>query len=323
ITAYRTDEGQPWVLPVVRSVEAQMAIDPLLNHEYLPILGMPSFCEAATQLVLGKDSPAILQNRAGGVQSISGTGALRLAAEFLFRFYNKQNAPEFSIFILHGCAHNPTGLDPSHEEWIGIAEACKRRNIFPVLDCAYQGFASGDPDVDAWSTRKFVELGFELLVCQSFAKNFGLYNERIGNLCLVMRDSPTLSRCRSQVELIVRAMYSNPPNHGARIVATTLSNPALKQEWLDNLHTMASRIKAMRHLLHSKLRSKGTPGNWDHIITQIGMFSYTGLNASQVEFLRKRHIYLLSSGRINMCGITTSNIDYLVESIHDAVTSVK
>uniref|UniRef100_H2YRC9 Aspartate aminotransferase n=1 Tax=Ciona savignyi TaxID=51511 RepID=H2YRC9_CIOSA len=344
VGAYRTDEGQPWVLPVVRS------------------------------LVLGKDSPAILQNRAGGVQSISGTGALRLAAEFLFRFYNKrekstavyvssptwgnqtavfknagftdhrtyrywdadqcaldykgmlediENAPEFSIFILHGCAHNPTGLDPSHEEWIGIAEACKRRNIFPVLDCAYQGFASGDPDVDAWSTRKFVELGFELLVCQSFAKNFGLYNERIGNLCLVMRDSPTLSRCRSQVELIVRAMYSNPPNHGARIVATTLSNPALKQEWLDNLHTMASRIKAMRHLLHSKLRSKGTPGNWDHIITQIGMFSYTGLNASQVEFLRKRHIYLLSSGRINMCGITTSNIDYLVESIHDAVTSVK
>ncbi|XP_078488641.1 aspartate aminotransferase, cytoplasmic-like [Ciona intestinalis] len=374
VGAYRTDEGEPWVLPVVRSVEAQMAIDPALNHEYLPILGLPSFRELATQLILGKDSRAILENRAGGVQSISGTGALRLAAEFLFRFYNKRekstpvyvssptwgnqtavfknagftdmrtyrywdpetrgldyagmlqdmkNAPEYSIFIFHGCAHNPTGVDPAHEEWKGIATVCKERNIFPVLDCAYQGFASGDPDVDAWSARMFVDLGFEVLICQSFAKNFGLYNERVGNLTMVMRDAPTLSRCKSQVELIIRAMYSNPPHHGARVVASTLANPAFKQEWLDNLHTMSSRIKDMRQLLHSKLRAKGTPGNWDHIINQIGMFSFTGLNASQVQYLKKRHIYLLSSGRINMCGLTTSNMEYFVDSVHDAVTNVK
>nr|XP_026691266.1 aspartate aminotransferase, cytoplasmic-like [Ciona intestinalis] len=374
VGAYRTDEGEPWVLPVVRSVEAQMAIDPALNHEYLPILGLPSFRELATQLILGKDSRAILENRAGGVQSISGTGALRLAAEFLYRYYNKRekstpvyvssptwgnqtavfknagftdmrtyrywdaedrcldykgmledmlNAPEYSIFIFHGCAHNPTGVDPTHEQWQGIAKACKERNIFPVLDCAYQGFASGDPDVDAYSARMFVDLGFEVLICQSFAKNFGLYNERVGNLTMVMHDAPTLSRCKSQVELIIRAMYSNPPHHGARVVASTLANPAFKQEWLDNLHTMSSRIKEMRQLLHSKLRAKGTPGNWDHIINQIGMFSFTGLNASQVQYLKKRHIYLLSSGRINMCGLTTSNMEYFVDNVHDAVTNVK
>ncbi|CAK8685613.1 unnamed protein product [Clavelina lepadiformis] len=371
VGAYRTNDALPWILPVVKSVEAQMAIDPSLNHEYLPILGLPDFCESATELCLGKDSPALVENRASGVQSLSGTGALRLAAEFLARFYNKRescnpvyvsdptwgnqmavfrnagfsdirkykywnadncrldlegmtqdlrNAPQYSIVIFHACAHNPTGVDPSQEEWKVLAEICKERSLFPVFDCAYQGFASGDPDVDAWAIRYFVNCHFELLVCQSFAKSFGLYNERAGNLTLVLHDSTALSRCRSQIELIIRAMYSNPPNHGARIVATTLKNPAFRQEWLDNLRTMADRIRSMRQILHNKLREMGTPGNWDHIINQNGMFSYTGLNPAEVEYLIKtKHIYLMSSGRINMCGLTTSNMDYFVSSVDEAV----
>ena len=371
VGAYRTDEGQPWVLPVVKSVEAQMAIDPLLNHEYLPILGLSDFCEAATELCLGKDSPALVENRAGGVQSISGTGALRLAAEFLYRFYNKRetstavyvadptwgnqvgvfrnagfsefrkyrywnsekrnldlegmvadlrDAPPFSIVIFHACAHNPTGVDPNQDEWKMLAKVCQEKNLFPVFDCAYQGFATGDPEADAWSVRYFVQSGFELLICQSFAKNFGLYNERAGNITMVFRDSTTLSKARSQMELIVRTMYSNPPNHGVRIVATTLRNPAFRQEWLENLKTMAGRIQAMRHLLHSKLRAMGTPGNWDHIISQNGMFSYTGLNPKQSDFMvKKKHVYMLSSGRINMCALTSDNMDYFVQSMDEAV----
>lgn len=374
VGAYRDDNGEPWVLPVVRSVEAEMANDPTLNHEYLPITGLPMFCEVATQLCLGSDSAAITENRAGGIQALSGTGSLRIGAEFLSRFYrvhepntavcfpnptwgnhdaifrycgfndrrkyrywdaknrcldlegmveDLSNMPEYSIVLLHSCAHNPTGVDPTKDQWKQIAEACKQRNLFPVFDSAYQGFASGDPDEDAWSIRMFEKAGFEFFVCQSFAKNFGLYNERVGNLTMVLKDSDSLLRARSQVELIVRGMYSNPPNHGARIVATTLSNPAYYSEWRDNIRTMAERIKKLRKATYEKFKILGTPGTWDHIVNQIGMFSYTGLTASQCEFLTKqKHIYLLKSGRISMCGLTDSNLDYFVQSVHEAVVTI-
>lgn len=374
VGAYRTDEGKPWVLPVVKSIEAQMAIDPLLDHEYLPVLGLPDFCEAATELALGKDSIALVENRAGGVQSLSGSGALRLGAEFLKKFYNQRedstavyvsdptwgnqvtiykaagfsdfrkyrywnaqdkcldisglledlgNAPHYSIVIFHSCAHNPTGVDPDKEQWKQIAEVCKTRSIFPVFDTAYQGYATGDPDADAWAIRYFVQQGFEMIVCQSFAKNFGLYNERCGNLTLVMKDAATLSRVRSQIQLIIRYMYSNPPNHGARIVAMTLRNDALRQEWYENIASMAGRIRDMRQSLHSKLRAKGTPGTWGHIISQIGMFSFTGLSPAHVDYLRKKkHIYMMGNGRINMCALNTSNMDYFVDSVHEAVTAL-
>lgn len=372
VGAYRDPKGEPWVLPVVRSVEAQMVNDPGLNHEYLPIAGLPAFCKEATKLCLGSDSPA--NGRAGGVQALSGTGALRLAAEFLRRYYNPHdastrvyvpdptwgnhhmifgeagfkdrpsyrywdqknrsldmdglkedlmNAPEYSIVILHACAHNPTGVDPTHEQWKEIAAICKQKNHFPVFDSAYQGFASGDPDADAFSIRHFVEQGFELFVCQSFAKNFGLYNERVGNIVMVMRDAVTLTNSKSQMELIVRAMYSNPPNHGARIVATALSNTPYLLEWKENIRTMSERIKDTRRLLFDELKILGTPGNWEHIINQIGMFSYTGLTPAQCDFLiQKRHIYLMKSGRISVCGLTKENVGYFAKSVYEAVTTV-
>lgn len=373
VGAYRDENGDPWVLPVVRSIEAQMVNDPGLNHEYLPISGLPAFCRVATELCLGSDSTAVTENRAGGVQALSGTGALRLAAEFLKRFFNTHldvvvaypdptwanhdaifryagftdrrkyrywNAktrgldfdglkedlsqlPEFSIIILHACAHNPTGVDPTQDQWKTIADICKRKNHFPVFDSAYQGFATGDPDVDAWSIRHFEKCGFEFFVCQSFSKNFGLYNERVGNLAMVMKDPDSLSRSRSQLELIIRGMYSNPPNHGARVVATALSNPSSLGEWHDNIRTMSARIIRMRKSLYEKLKILGTPGSWEHIINQIGMFSYTGLNPAQCEFMvKKKHIYLMKSGRISMSGLTEGNIDYFAQSLHEAVTTV-
>jgi len=232
-----------------------------------------------------------------------------------------RNAPPNSVVVLHACAHNPTGMDPTAEEWEKIADVIEEKKIFPFFDSAYQGFASGDLDRDAYAVRYFAKRGFEFLCAQSFAKNFGLYNERIGNLTMVVKDVTVIPPVKSQLTLIVRAMYSNPPVHGARIVSMVLNDPVLFKEWKECIKTMSDRIKHMRSLLRDRLVSLQTPGTWDHITQQIGMFSYTGLTPVQVDHLTKEHhIYLLRSGRINMCGLTTKNVEYVANAIHDAVT---
>ncbi|XP_034254523.1 aspartate aminotransferase, cytoplasmic [Thrips palmi] len=368
VGAYRTNEGKPWVLPVVRRTEQQMAANEELNHEYLPVLGLESFSSGATGMLLGSDSPALADGRAFGVQTLSGTGALKVGADFLhkhlklttfyyssptwenhglifsnagfteprqYRYWNPEtrnidfegmledlkNAPKGSVIILHACAHNPTGCDPTPEQWEKIADVIEEKGLFPFFDSAYQGFASGDLLKDAQAVRYFVKRGFELFCSQSFAKNFGLYNERVGNLTVVMKDKKCMAEVKSQITLIIRGNYSNPPNHGARIVSTVLNDPQLFKEWEDCIKTMSSRILSMRKGLQERLEKLGTPGSWDHITRQIGMFSYTGLTESQVAYMVKEfHIYLLKSGRINMCGLTTSNIDHVAQGIHDAVT---
>ncbi|KAM8924855.1 aspartate aminotransferase, cytoplasmic [Pelodytes ibericus] len=371
VGAYRTDDSQPWVLPVVKKVEQKIANDNSLNHEYLPILGLPEFRSGASRIALGADNPAFKESRVGGVQSLGGTGALRIGAEFLRRWYNGTNntatpiyisapswenhnavfidagfkdirsyrywdaakrgldlqgllqdlesAPEYSIFVLHACAHNPTGTDPTPDEWKKVSEVMKRRSLFAFFDSAYQGFASGNLDKDAWAVRYFVSQGFELFCAQSFSKNFGLYNERVGNLTIVGKDSDNVGRVLSQMEKIVRTTWSNPPSQGARIVAVTLNTPELFDEWRANVKTMADRVLLMRAELKSRLEALKTPGTWNHIVDQIGMFSFTGLNPKQVEYLiKEKHIYLMASGRINMCGVTTKNIDYVAQSIYEA-----
>jgi len=162
-----------------------------------------------------------------------------------------------------------------------------------------------------------------MVVSQSFAKNFGLYNERIGNLTLVVNDAGTLPAIKSQIALLIRANWSNPPAHGARIVHMVLSTKELRDQWFSHIREMADRIKLMRKLLRENLEKLGTPGSWDHVTKQIGMFSYTGLNERQVEVMtKKHHVYLLRSGRINMCGLTTKNVEYVARAIHDTVTTV-
>ncbi|XP_012061114.1 PREDICTED: LOW QUALITY PROTEIN: probable aspartate aminotransferase, cytoplasmic [Atta cephalotes] len=367
IGAYRTDEGKPWVLPVVKKVEMSLAADDLQNHEYLSVLGLETFNEAATTMLLGINSPVIAQGRAFGIQSLSGTGALRVAAEFLSRilhydtfYYSKpswenhrlvfinggfknarqytywnektrnidlegmlqdlRDAPENAVIILHSCAHNPTGCDPTPEQWTKIADVIQEKNLFPLFDCAYQGFATGDLDKDAYAVRMFAERGIEFICTQSFAKNFGLYNERVGNIVFVLADTKELIQTKSQLTLIIRGMYSNPPNHGARIVVTVLNNPEFFEEWKDNIKTMSRRIKQMRIGLYHRLLKLDTPGTWDHIIQQIGMFSYTGLTEKQVQYLRNYyHIYMLSSGRINMCGLNENNLDYVANAINETI----
>ncbi|XP_075160762.1 glutamate oxaloacetate transaminase 1 [Haematobia irritans] len=370
VGAYRTSEGKPWVLPVVRKTEIKIAGDESINHEYLPVLGTEQFTKAATTLLLGEDSPALKENRAFGIQTLSGTGALRVGAEFLRRqmkrtvFYysdptwenhhkvfmdsgfekpntyryweqNKrvldiqgmledlEKAPEGAVIILHACAHNPTGCDPTQEQWVQIADLIERKKLFPFFDSAYQGFASGDPDYDAWAVRYFVKRGFELFCSQSFAKNFGLYCERVGNLTIVCDSTVHKAAIQSQFTLLIRGMYSNPPAFGSRIVSTVLNNPDLRKEWMDCIKTMSGRIIKMRQALRGRLEELKTPGTWNHITQQIGMFSYTGLNEKQVRILiDEYHIYLLKTGRINMCGLNESNVNYVAEAINAAVLRV-
>ncbi|XP_050397592.1 aspartate aminotransferase, cytoplasmic [Patella vulgata] len=369
VGAYRTDDGKPWVLPVVRNAESQMAADLTLNHEYLPVAGLPAYREAAIRLLLGDGHTVVVENKVEGVQTLGGTGALRLAAEFLkqmlkkdvvyvsnptwgnhrgifkaagysqikeYRYWDAanrsldlkgmledlKNSPDNSVVILHTCAHNPTGTDPTEDQWKQIIDVCEERKMFLLMDCAYQGFASGDLDKDAFAVRYIASRGIEFFVAQSFSKNFGLYNERTGNLSIITNSSDMKLRVRTQCELIVRKMWSNPSNHGARVVATVLNNPALYDEWKQQVLIMANRIKLMRQLLYEKLRSLGTPGTWEHVIKQIGMFSFTGLSLRQVEnMMNKHHIYLLKEGRINMCALTTKNVEYVANAIHDSVIS--
>lgn len=373
VGAYRTDDGQPLVLNIVKKAEAIVAANKSLNHEYLGIDGEQAFIKVARDLMFGKDSKATASGRVVTVQSLSGTGSLRLGFEFVARYlpkgttvyYSKptwgnhltvfatsgaglaskpyrywdqknrkldingmledlKNAPERSVILLHACAHNPTGVDPTKEQWKQIAAVCKERNHIPYFDSAYQGFATGSLEDDAWSIRYFTEEGFEMFASQSFAKNFGLYNERIGTCSIVTKDAETAKKVLSQMKMVIRPMYSNPPAHGARVVTTILSDPTLFNEWKVELEAMSGRIIKMRHLLLDELKRLQTPGDWSHIVSQIGMFSFTGLSPKQCEaMIQKHHIYLLSSGRISMAGINTKNVKYVANAINDVVVNVK
>lgn len=234
-----------------------------------------------------------------------------------------RDAPEGSIFVIHACAHNPTGVDPTRDQWKGIAKVMREKNLFPFFDCAYQGFASGDLDNDAWAVRYFVDQGFELFVCQSFAKNFGLYGERAGNLTIVAKDTEKTNRVLSQLEKLQRSEISNPPAFGSRIVDIVLNDKALYKEWTENLKYMSNRIIEMRKALHGHLVQLKTPGTWNHITDQIGMFSFTGLKAAQVKVLKEKyHIYMTDNGRISMAGVSSNNVAYLAKSIDDVVRNV-
>lgn len=217
-------------------------------------------------------------------------------------------APAGSIILLHACAHNPTGVDPSQDQWRQIATVMRERSHFPFFDTAYQGFASGDLTRDAWAIRYFLEQGFELCVAQSFAKNFGLYGERTGAFHFVSAPgvdaSAANSNIASQLAILQRSEISNPPAYGARIASRILNDPSLFAEWEDDLRTMSGRIQEMRRGLRERLEARATPGSWDHITTQIGMFSFTGLSEVQVKTLRdKWHVYMVRSSVLPATGL--------------------
>ncbi|GBG24679.1 Aspartate aminotransferase, mitochondrial [Hondaea fermentalgiana] len=229
-----------------------------------------------------------------------------------------KDAPDGSAFLLHACAHNPTGSDPTMDQWREISDVMKTKKHVPFFDCAYQGFASGDAEKDAGAIRLFVDEGHQVLLGQSFAKNFGLYGERVGALSVVCADKDEAARVESQLKLLIRPMYSNPPANGARIVQTILSDPALEKQWREECKSMADRIIRMRDLLKSNLEKEGSSRDWSHVTDQIGMFCYSGITEDQVlEMREKHHVYMTKDGRISMAGVTKENVSYLAAALHE------
>lgn len=195
----------------------------------------------------------------------------------------------------------------------------QEREHFAFFDMAYQGFASGDCTRDAYALRKFVSEGHQVVLSQSFAKNMGLYGERVGSFSVVCADADERARVDSQLKILIRPMYSNPPIHGAHIVSTVLNNPELKQEWLGEVKYMADRIIDMRTKLRNHLEQDfGSKKSWNHITDQIGMFCYSGMTPEQVNKIKSDwHVYLTQDGRISMAGISSANVKYLAEAIHN------
>ncbi|OJK03637.1 hypothetical protein ASPACDRAFT_57024 [Aspergillus aculeatus ATCC 16872] len=235
-----------------------------------------------------------------------------------------RSAPTGSVILLHACAHNPTGVDLTQDQWKEVAVVMRDRHHFPFFDCAYQGFASGDLRRDAWAVSYFIEQGFELCIAQSFAKNFGLYGQRTGAFHFVSAPGAEAaannSNIASQLAILQRSEISNPPAYGARIASRVLNDETLFAEWEEDLRTMSGRIAKMRKGLRERLEAKGTPGSWQHITDQIGMFSFTGLTESQVKILREKwHVYMTKNGRISMAGLNTNNLDYFAEAVDSVV----
>jgi len=362
--AYRDDNGKPYVLSCIRKAE-QKLLDQSLDKEYSTIAGIPTFTKNSAKLAFGEDSEHIANGLNATVQCISGTGALRVGAAFLqkfypeakvaylptpswanhtpifkhagmdvgaYRYYDKatcgfdaagcledlSNLPERSLVVLHACAHNPTGVDPTPEEWQEISHVMKKKNHYSFFDMAYQGFASGDLTKDAYALRLFVDDGHLPALSQSYSKNMGLYGERVGAFTILSDSKAEAAAVESQLKILIRPMYSNPPIHGARLVNTVLEDEALYSEFLVEVKSMADRIITMRTALKSKLEEAGSLRDWSHVTKQIGMFCFSGLTQDHVARLgAEKSIYLTKDGRISVVGVTSGNVDYLAQSIHE------
>ncbi|SGZ47689.1 CIC11C00000000511 [Sungouiella intermedia] len=374
VGAYRDNSGKPIVFPSVKKAETVL-LESETNKEYTGITGSKPFQNAVKEFVFnnsGKDSNGaklIGENRIVTAQTISGTGSLRVIADFLKRFYSSDKiivpkptwanhvavftdaglkadyyayydkanngldfenlkksisaAEDQSIILLHACCHNPTGMDLTPEQWEEVLEIIEQKKLFPLIDMAYQGFASGSPYKDIGLIRRINELVVQgkiptYALCQSFAKNMGLYGERTGSISIITESADTTAAVESQLKKLIRPMYSSPPIHGSRIVETIFSDQNLLNEWLADLDAVVGRLNVVRDKLYQKLDK--TNYNWDHLLKQRGMFIYTGLSAEQVIELREKYsVYATEDGRFSISGVNENNVDYLADAINQVI----
>jgi aspartate aminotransferase len=226
-----------------------------------------------------------------------------------------RNAPKGDVVLLHGCCHNPSGLDPSEDEWQAITDVIIERELLPFIDCAYQGFAHGVEE-DAFAIRHMAGRVPELIVSSSCSKNFGLYRDRVGTLSFLSADAATRTVVASQANNYVRTLYSMPPDHGAAVVSMILNDAGLRAEWLQEVNGMRERLQDMRALLNDALIEKAPDHDFSHLVRANGMFCFLGISAEQVSRLKQDFgIYMVDSSRINVAGITAENVDYLSNSI--------
>ncbi len=364
VGVYKDENGVTPILESVRQAEAQVLAEQT-TKAYLGIPGSPEYAQAVQQLMFGADHEVVASGRAVTAHSPGGTGALRVAGDFLnknlagrriwlskptwpnhpavfaaagvetktYPYFDAANnrldldamlgalreIPAGDTVLLHGCCHNPTGIDPTEAQWEQIADTVYERGLLPLLDFAYQGFSDGI-DADAVGLRALARPGAELIVCSSFSKNFGLYRDRVGALTMVTADADVAARVTSQLKRCIRTNYSNPPAHGGNIVTTILGSDSLSQLWRQEVDQMRDRINGMRRSLVETLAAKGVTRDFSFITNQRGMFSFSGLTPEQVDALRDRHsVYAVRSGRINVAGITPANIDRLCSAIADVL----
>ncbi len=360
VGVYQNEVGVTPVLETVKRAEERLLREEQ-TKSYLPISGLASYNQAVQELVLGSQHPALQQNRVATIQAPGGTGALRVAADFLqsrfpgiriwcsqptwanhpnvfqaaglsVEYYPYLDAaahqldfsgmlaaldqiPEGDAVLLHGCCHNPSGVDPTPEQWREIAERIRQRKLLPFVDFAYQGFGEG-LEADAVGVRLLCEAVDEALIASSYAKNFSLYRERVGALMVIGQDASVKDAALSHLKQCIRTNYSNPPAHGAGIVSTILNDASLRKAWEQELSQMRDRINGMRRLFVQTMQKHAPRQDFSFIERQRGMFSFSGLSSDQVARLRDEHaIYIVGSGRINVAGITPANIDRLCQAV--------
>ena len=360
IGIYYDENGQ---IPVLRSVQKAEAL--LAEHvtpkPYLPMEGMESYRNAIQELVFGADHPLRKAGRIATIQTVGGSGALKVGADFLKRFFpdaqvwvsdptwdnhrsmfdgagfvvndypyyddstgtididgmleTLQRLPKRSIVLLHPCCHNPTGVDLSQAQWRQVIKVLKAGELIPFLDLAYQGFGDGFEE-DVFAIRELAAANISFLLANSFAKNFSIYDERCGGLSVVCPDAKQAEFVLGQLKFTVRRNYSSPPLHGASVISTVLNDPALKAEWQGEVAQMRERIKAMRQKLFDTLSAAAPGRDFSYLITQRGMFSYSGLSPEQVDRLREEFgVYLVRSGRMCIAGLNDGNVDYVAAAM--------
>lgn len=353
------------VTPVMKCVKAaeQKLVETEKSKGYLAIDGLPDFRNAVREMLLGDQIPA---DRVAVVQTPGGTGALRVAGEFLatqcsptrvfipnptwanhtaimraagleVETYSylgsdrrnldfeamladlSDNARPGDAILLHACCHNPTGVDPTTDQWHEIAKLLANRGLIPLLDFAYQGFGDG-LEQDAAGLRAVLEHCDEALVCSSYSKNFGLYSERVGAVALIAASPAATAAALSQLKVVVRANYSNPPRHGGAIVATVLADPELTTMWKSELEENRLRITQLREQFVAGMKQHPGAPDFSFLLSQKGMFSYSGLTPMQVDELRTKHgVYVVGSGRINVAGMNEKRMDWLCQVVADVL----
>jgi len=351
-------------IPTLKSVQQAENTYSKTTHEpclYLPMEGAALFRQAVQKLVFGEHHPALLEHRITTIQTLGGSGALMIGADFLKHYFpsstvwvsdptwenhnaifdgagfevghypyydanhctlnfkgmlEKLNSlPEKDIVLLHPCCHNPTGIDLTTEQWDTVIALLEKRQLIPFFDMAYQGFGD-DMARDAYVITALAErTSMTFLVSNSFSKTFSLYGERVGGLSLVCEDAETATRVLGQLKATVRRNYSSPAKYGASLVSNILNDDTLNQQWSGEVDTMRTRIDSMRQHLHQQLKSIAPQKDFNFLIEQKGMFSYTGFSHQQVDQLRENHgIYLIASGRMCLAGLNPSNIDKVAQA---------
>lgn len=361
---YKDEAGNTPVFAAVKKAEQQLLATEK-TKSYLPIPGAPEYAQAVQEMIFGAAHPIVTGKRAGTAQTPGGTGALRLAGDFLkkllpnakvyvsdptwenhiavfneagfatekYPYYDAAGKclafdkliaslraiPAGNIVLLHGCCHNPSGIDPTADQWRQIADVLVANKLFPLIDFAYQGFGRGLNE-DAEGLLILCEKCPELIIASSYSKNFGLYNERVGAITVVADSAESANKAFSHMKVTIRRNYSNPPSHGGAIISTIWRDASLKAEWMKELNDACARIHEMRKLFVDTLKAKGVKQDFSFICNQLGMFSFSGLSREQVDTLKAKYgLYIVGSGRINVAGLTKSNIDAVCQAIADVM----